>query len=130
MTVEQQEAAVGREKLSDIELPDAQKSAGAHTALTSIEDDDGTELEILRDNMPFGSVAAADGRRVRHLLRRLHPRPRRDRADAAQHVRRRPAGRDRPAARGLHRRHRIAVLRADRRPARGLIWVDRARMDP
>ena len=57
MTVEQQEAAVGREKLSDIELPDAQKAAGAHTALTSIEDDDGTELQILRDNMPFGSVA-------------------------------------------------------------------------
>ncbi len=56
MTVEQQEAAVGREKLSDIELPDTQKSPGAHTALTSIEDDDGTELEILRDNMPFGSV--------------------------------------------------------------------------
>ncbi|WP_051551358.1 Dyp-type peroxidase [Nocardioides sp. URHA0020] len=57
MTVEQQEAAVGREKLSDIELPDAEKSPGAHTALTSIEDEDGTELEILRDNMPFGSVA-------------------------------------------------------------------------
>ncbi|MFC7497146.1 MULTISPECIES: Dyp-type peroxidase [unclassified Nocardioides] len=62
MTVEQQEAAVGREKLSDIELPDDQKAAGAHTALTSIEDDDGTELQILRDNMPFGSLAgAADG---------------------------------------------------------------------
>jgi putative iron-dependent peroxidase len=62
MSVEQQEAAVGREKLSDIELPDAQKAAGAHTALTSIEDADGTELEILRDNMPFGSVAGgSDG---------------------------------------------------------------------
>lgn len=56
MSVEQQEAAVGREKLSDIELPDDQKAAGAHTALTSIEDEDGTELQILRDNMPFGSV--------------------------------------------------------------------------
>jgi porphyrinogen peroxidase len=61
-SVEEQEAAVGREKLSDIELPDDQKAAGAHTALTSIEDDDGTELQILRDNMPFGSVAGgADG---------------------------------------------------------------------
>jgi putative iron-dependent peroxidase len=57
MSVEQQEAAVGREKLSDIELPDDRKAAGAHTALTSIEDEDGTELQILRDNMPFGSVA-------------------------------------------------------------------------
>ena len=57
MPVEQQEAAIGREKLSDIELPDDTKAPGAHTALTSIEDEDGTELEILRDNMPFGSVA-------------------------------------------------------------------------
>jgi porphyrinogen peroxidase len=61
MSVEQQEAAVGREKLSDIELPDAAKAPGAHTALTSIEDDDGTELQILRDNMPFGSVSGGDG---------------------------------------------------------------------
>ncbi|GAA4703575.1 Dyp-type peroxidase [Nocardioides conyzicola] len=59
MSVEHQEAAVGREKLSDIELPDDQKAPGAHTALTSIEDEDGTELQILRDNMPFGSVAGA-----------------------------------------------------------------------
>jgi putative iron-dependent peroxidase len=57
MPVEQQEAAIGREKLSDIELPDDAKAPGAHTALTSIEDEDGTELQILRDNMPFGSVA-------------------------------------------------------------------------
>jgi porphyrinogen peroxidase len=61
MSVEQQEAAVGREKLSDIELPDDAKAPGAHTALTSIEDDDGTELQILRDNMPFGSVSGGDG---------------------------------------------------------------------
>jgi len=61
MSVEQQEAAVGREKLSDIELPDDAKAPGAHTALTSIEDEDGTELQILRDNMPFGSVSGGDG---------------------------------------------------------------------
>jgi porphyrinogen peroxidase len=61
MSVEHQEAAVGREKLSDIELPDEQKAGGAHTALTSIEDEDGTELQILRDNMPFGSVSGGDG---------------------------------------------------------------------
>jgi putative iron-dependent peroxidase len=62
MSVERQEAAVGREKLSDIELPDDAKAPGAHTALTSIEDEDGTELQILRDNMPFGSVSGgADG---------------------------------------------------------------------
>lgn len=61
MAVEEQEAAIGREKLSDIELPDEQKAPGAHTALTSIEDADGTELQILRDNMPFGSLTGAPG---------------------------------------------------------------------
>lgn len=60
MPVEQQEAAIGREKLSDIELPDDAKAPGAHTALTSIEDEDGTELQILRDNMPFGSVSGGE----------------------------------------------------------------------
>ena len=61
LSVEQQEQAVGREKLSDVELPDEQKAAGAHNVLTSIEDADGTELAILRDNMPFGSVAGGPG---------------------------------------------------------------------
>ena len=39
--------------------PTTEKAPAPHTALTSIEDEDGTELQILRDNMPFGSVAGA-----------------------------------------------------------------------
>ena len=58
--VEQQERIVGREKLSDIELDDAVKPSFAHNALTSITDEDGEELEILRDNMPFGDVGKGE----------------------------------------------------------------------
>jgi putative iron-dependent peroxidase len=58
--VEQQERIVGREKLSDIELGDDVKPSFAHNALTSITDDDGEDLEILRDNMPFGDVGKGE----------------------------------------------------------------------
>lgn len=54
--IEQQENIVGRKKLSDIELLDSVKPSYAHNALTSIEDEDGNPLDILRDNMPFGEV--------------------------------------------------------------------------
>jgi porphyrinogen peroxidase len=51
--VEMQEKIIGRRKLSDIELSDADKPAYAHNALTNIEEN-GRQLQILRDNMPFG----------------------------------------------------------------------------
>ena len=53
LTTEEQERIIGRKKLSDIELSDALKPASAHNALTTIVED-GKELKILRDNMPFG----------------------------------------------------------------------------
>jgi len=53
LPVEAQERIIGRRKLSDIELDDAEKPASAHNALTVIEEN-GKELKILRDNMPFG----------------------------------------------------------------------------
>ena len=58
LTVEQQEAVIGRTKLDNIELAD--KPANSHVALNTVEDPDGNELKILRDNMPFGSVAAGE----------------------------------------------------------------------
>ncbi|MFD3810175.1 Dyp-type peroxidase [Rhodococcus sp. NPDC058639] len=58
ISVEEQERVVGRTKLDDIELDDATKPANSHVALTSIEDDDGEERQILRANMPFGSFGA------------------------------------------------------------------------
>jgi porphyrinogen peroxidase len=51
--VETQEKIIGRRKLSDIELSDAEKPTYAHNALTNIEEN-GQQLQILRDNMPFG----------------------------------------------------------------------------
>ena len=53
LSVETQELIIGRRKLSDIELSDAEKPVYAHNALTNIEKD-GKQLQILRDNMPFG----------------------------------------------------------------------------
>ena len=60
LPVEQQERIIGRRKLSDIEFPDAEKAPYAHNVLTSIEDENGEDLEILRDNMPFGSPAKGE----------------------------------------------------------------------
>ncbi len=56
LTVEEQERAIGRSKLDDMEQPDDVKAPDAHIALNVIEDDDGNELKIVRDNMPFGRV--------------------------------------------------------------------------
>jgi putative iron-dependent peroxidase len=53
LSTEEQERIIGRKKLSDIELSDDVKPTSAHSALTTIVED-GKEVKILRDNMPFG----------------------------------------------------------------------------
>jgi porphyrinogen peroxidase len=60
LSVEEQERAIGRTKLSDIELPDEVKAANSHVALNTIVDDDGEQRQIMRFNMPFGRVGAAE----------------------------------------------------------------------
>jgi putative iron-dependent peroxidase len=60
LTVEQQEHVIGRTKLDDIELSDEEKPTNAHIALNVVEDGDGNELKILRDNMPFGTVGTKE----------------------------------------------------------------------
>jgi putative iron-dependent peroxidase len=60
LPVEEQERAVGRTKLSDIELADDVKPTNSHVALNTIVGDDGEERQILRFNMPFGSVGAGE----------------------------------------------------------------------
>jgi len=57
--VSEQENIIGRHKLSDIEQDDAVKPAYAHNALTTIVEN-GEQLEIVRDNMPFGNVGAGE----------------------------------------------------------------------
>src|ERR1700733_5821711 len=56
LSTEAQERIIGRTKLSDIELDDAIKPTSAHNALTTITEN-GKEVKILRDNMPFGRAA-------------------------------------------------------------------------
>jgi putative iron-dependent peroxidase len=56
LPVEQQEKTIGRTKLADIELTDDVKPSYAHNALTVITDADGEQVQIVRDNMPYGSV--------------------------------------------------------------------------
>ena len=53
---EEQEKIIGRTKLADIELEETVKPSYAHNALNVVKVD-GTEIKIVRDNMPFGSVA-------------------------------------------------------------------------
>ena len=59
LSTEAQERIIGRTKLSDIELDDAVKPTSAHNALTTIVED-GKQLEILRDNMPFGEIGKGE----------------------------------------------------------------------
>ena len=59
LSTERQERIIGRTKLSDIELDDSIKPTSAHNALTTITED-GKEVKILRDNMPFGHVASGE----------------------------------------------------------------------
>jgi putative iron-dependent peroxidase len=59
LSIEQQEAIIGRKKLSDVELDDAVKPTSAHNALTTITEN-GKEVKILRDNMPFGRAGQGE----------------------------------------------------------------------
>jgi putative iron-dependent peroxidase len=53
LSIAEQEAIVGRTKLDNIELEDV-SGRKSHKSLNTIVDADGTEHDILRDNMPFG----------------------------------------------------------------------------
>jgi len=58
--VETQERIIGRGKLDNVELDDSVKPSYAHNALTTITDDDGNEVKIVRDNMPFGHASQGE----------------------------------------------------------------------
>ena len=59
LPTETQERIIGRMKLSDIELDESVKPTFAHNALTVISEN-GQELQIVRDNMPFGKVGEGE----------------------------------------------------------------------
>ncbi|UVI36116.1 Dyp-type peroxidase [Brevibacterium spongiae] len=60
LSVEEQEAAFGRTKLSDVEFAEEDKAPNSHLVLNSIEDEDGNDREVVRDNMVFGSVGSEE----------------------------------------------------------------------
>ena len=61
LSIEQQESIIGRKKLDNIELDDAEQGQQqSHKTLTTIEDDEGNEHDILRDNMPFGMPSSGE----------------------------------------------------------------------
>ena len=60
LPVEEQEKVIGRSKLDDIEMPDDVKPENSHVALNTVTDEDGTERQILRANMPFGDVGRGE----------------------------------------------------------------------
>jgi putative iron-dependent peroxidase len=60
LSTEEQELIIGRTKLADLELPDDVKPANSHLALNTITGPEGEERQIMRFNMPFGRVGAAE----------------------------------------------------------------------
>jgi putative iron-dependent peroxidase len=60
LPVEAQEKVIGRTKLSNVELPDDVKPSNSHVALNTIVGPDGDERQVLRDNMPFGTIGTAE----------------------------------------------------------------------
>lgn len=59
LPVEVQEKIIGRTKLGNIELEDGVKPTCAHNALTTIVES-GKELDIIRENMPFGEIGKGE----------------------------------------------------------------------
>ncbi|GAW12173.1 hypothetical protein ANO14919_015340 [Xylariales sp. No.14919] len=60
LSTEHQEAIIGRTKLDNIELEDADDGQQqSHKTLATIEEASGKEHAVLRDNMPFGSPSTS-----------------------------------------------------------------------
>jgi putative iron-dependent peroxidase len=59
LPTEAQERIIGRTKLTNVELDPAVKPSFAHNELTKIVEN-GEEIKIVRDNMPFGEVGKGD----------------------------------------------------------------------
>lgn len=57
LSIAEQEAAIGRTKLDNVEMADDVKPSNSHIALNKVEDENGEEIDIVRDNMPYGDVS-------------------------------------------------------------------------
>jgi len=54
LSLSEQEASYGRSKIENIEFPSAAKSSCAHTKRASVKDNEGNNVEILRQSLPWG----------------------------------------------------------------------------
>ena len=88
LTTEDQEKAIGRSKLSDIEMPD---DVQAGQLARRPEHHRRSRRHAAADPAGQHAVRRGGAGGVRHLLHRLRGHPERDRADAGQHVYRQPA---------------------------------------
>jgi len=79
LTVERQEAIIGRTKAESIELDESHMPADSHVTRTTLEEN-GKELKIFRRNTPYGSVAdhgtvfvgfAKEQHRLQRMLERM-----------------------------------------------------------
>ena len=59
LSTEDQEDAIGRTKLDNVEMADDVKPTNSHIALNVVEDESGAEIDVVRDNMPYGDVSGA-----------------------------------------------------------------------
>ena len=59
LPTEAQEHIIGRTKLSDLEIDPSIRPSSAHNSLNTIVED-GKEIKIVRDNMPFGRVGQGE----------------------------------------------------------------------
>ncbi|MFB7275837.1 Dyp-type peroxidase [Streptomyces hydrogenans] len=60
LPTEEQERVIGRHKADNLELPDDVKPPDSHVALNTVEDENGEEQQIVRQNMPFGRLGTAE----------------------------------------------------------------------
>ena len=52
----EQEDVYGRSKFDNVEYPSNDKAPTAHTKRTSLKDEDGNNIEIVRQSMPYGDM--------------------------------------------------------------------------
>ncbi|RMX07584.1 Dyp-type peroxidase [Corticibacter populi] len=60
LPTEEQERVIGRTKHDDIELADDVKPSNSHVALNVVEDENGNELAIVRNNLPFATPSRGE----------------------------------------------------------------------
>jgi putative iron-dependent peroxidase len=60
LSTEEQQRIIGRTKADNIELDGATEARPSHKSLATVDDGQGGEFDILRDNMPYGSPGSGE----------------------------------------------------------------------